>query len=127
VMMEAMKVKLSACGIGETSDVHNKDPISANQEALAEATSALAFLQASGVPYFARLKVVQVTSQTVPLGSPFFPSERVASRDTPPEHLTDSRARSLPLDRTHTRAASRARPRASRSRRLKETDRTSSA
>ena len=60
LMMEAMKVKLSACGIGETSDVHNKDPISANQEALVEATSALAFLEASGVPYFVRLKVVQV-------------------------------------------------------------------
>ena len=60
LMMEAMKVKLSACGIGETSDVHNKDPISANQDALVEATSALAFLEASGVPYFVRLKVVQV-------------------------------------------------------------------
>ena len=60
LMMEAMKVKLSACGIGETSDVHNKDPISANQDAMVEATSALAFLEASGVPYFVRLKVVQV-------------------------------------------------------------------
>lgn len=54
-MMEALKVTLSTCGIGEHAAQED-----GNHRDKEQAEAALSFLESMGVPYFVRMRTVQV-------------------------------------------------------------------
>ena len=65
IMLEALKVNLSPCGIGEQNSLPADGP-STTAASMHEADQAFSFLRFSGVPYFESLRTVQV-SITPPL------------------------------------------------------------
>lgn len=59
VMMEALKIRLAPCGIG-TDVAVQPGVIARNNMVLKEAASAFTFMEDCGVPYFERLRTLQV-------------------------------------------------------------------